>query len=469
MIAFAKESHEVKSGIERFDTFCDTYGDQKGTTVKTNRPNKPYPEFPLFPNQNGQWCRKVKVGSDKPRPYYFGKWSDDPKGERALREWQDRKASILAGVDQARPVRASGGMLLVEAIRQFLEAKNADTLAGDFSDLTLQDYINELQKLADFTPAALLASYGPNEFSAYLNSQLRKARKLGTHRLAVVVRYLRAFFNYAVEQGWRPAVQFGADFVPPSTDPDAIAAAKVRRGEDADADPVFSRRQIRWLLKRATPAFRAMILLALNCGIGPADIGKLRWRHIDLESGRLKMRRGKNGIRREAYLWKRTREALKRVAKLKHTKAAIAAEGDEALVFITRKGEAYVRAVRTMEGDRIKKTTYKNAVSITFGRWIDEARAAGIVAKGAKLTFYNLRHTYYTHAENGQDTNAVCRTMGHALIGTGGKRYKKGAFPLPRLKRVAIRVLKRIWPAKKPATPPAPAPATKQTRVRRAA
>lgn len=40
-----------------------------------NRPDKPHPDYPLFANQNGQWCKKVKG-----KPYYFGKWADDPKG-----------------------------------------------------------------------------------------------------------------------------------------------------------------------------------------------------------------------------------------------------------------------------------------------------------------------------------------------------------------------------------------------------
>ena len=35
------------------------------------RPQKPYPEYPLFAHNNGQWCRKIRG-----KIYSFGKWSD---------------------------------------------------------------------------------------------------------------------------------------------------------------------------------------------------------------------------------------------------------------------------------------------------------------------------------------------------------------------------------------------------------
>ena len=35
------------------------------------------------------------------------------------------------------------------------------------------------------------------------------------------------------------------------------------------------------LLDRANPTFKAMTLLGVNCGLGPADIGRLRWNMIN--------------------------------------------------------------------------------------------------------------------------------------------------------------------------------------------
>ena len=41
------------------------------------RPEKPTPDFPLFPHRNGQWAKKVKG-----KLLYYGPWSD-PQGALA--------------------------------------------------------------------------------------------------------------------------------------------------------------------------------------------------------------------------------------------------------------------------------------------------------------------------------------------------------------------------------------------------
>lgn len=431
--------------------------------MRPTPPPKPYPDFPLFAHSGGQWRKDVRVNRGNPLPFYFGSWKDDPRGERAMQDWLDRKDAIRAGLDKANVRVTESGLTLLEVIRKFLEAKQAQLLAGRLADETFNDYRYELQKLADFMGVtAQVAAIGPDHFAKYAAHLASKSgRELGPHRQAAAIRYVRAFFNYAARQGWikddrgQPkAVQFGAGFSPPSTDPDAIAAQKIHLNEEPDDDPIFEPDQIKWLLERATPLFRAAILLSLNCGMGPSDLGKLRWKNIDMESNRLSMRRGKTGTRREAYLWKRTRRALERVRSLKHCKAAIERDGDEAFIFLTRRGLPVVRRERIMDGDKVKKTKVSNAVSITFGRWVTEAKEAGIVPSRHKLTYYNLRHTYYTHAENHQDLNAVNRTMGHALAGMG-RRYKRKPLPLSRLKAVAKRVHRAMFPRpKSPTTKP---------------
>ena len=64
----------------------------KGRKAGDPRPKKPRKDFPLYPHRNGYWCKKVKGAN-----HYFGKWKDDPKGQRALEKWAEEKDDLLAG------------------------------------------------------------------------------------------------------------------------------------------------------------------------------------------------------------------------------------------------------------------------------------------------------------------------------------------------------------------------------------
>ena len=78
----------------------------------TKRPAKPHPDFPLFPHQNGQWCKKVR-GKHR----FFGVWPDP---DAALAKWLDQKDDLLAG----RTPRVNGGELTVKDLcERFVSAK----------------------------------------------------------------------------------------------------------------------------------------------------------------------------------------------------------------------------------------------------------------------------------------------------------------------------------------------------------
>jgi len=58
------------------------------------KPSKPYPDFPLTANGNGQWSKKIRG-----KVHCFGKW-DDPDG--ALNRYLEVKDDLLAGKAQTR-------------------------------------------------------------------------------------------------------------------------------------------------------------------------------------------------------------------------------------------------------------------------------------------------------------------------------------------------------------------------------
>lgn len=411
--------------------------------------------FPLYKCQNGQWAKTVKRKS-----YYFGRIADDPKGEAALKDWLARKDGILAGLDNLRVEATGSGLTLGECISQFATVVQARLRAGKIADETFMDYRRELDNLGHTVGSIALAhKIGPAHFTAYYN-HLVTVRKLGPHRLATTIRYVRAMFNWAAKNGLIPVPNYGSEFVAPNTNPESIATHKARSGEDAADDPVFTGPMIDWLLKRATVPFRAMILLALNCGMGPSDLARLRWKCIDLKSGRMALRRKKTGIKREAYLWRKTREALVDVMRLKHNRLALKIEAENALCFLTRKKQQFVRKERIEHAGKITKTKIFNAISGTFSRWVAEGRKQKIIPSGSKLTFYTLRSTFRTYADNCSDTNAVRRTMGRAIMGSD-RRYVRGPMKLRRLKRVALRVKHELWPSRKNSSAPLPPPVYK--------
>jgi hypothetical protein len=52
------------------------YSTRKRRSRKADRPNKPYPTFPLSPHPSGKWQKKIR-GSI----YYFGRWANRVNGK----------------------------------------------------------------------------------------------------------------------------------------------------------------------------------------------------------------------------------------------------------------------------------------------------------------------------------------------------------------------------------------------------
>jgi integrase len=162
--------------------------------------------------------------------------------------------------------------------------------------------------------------------------------------------------------------------------------------------PTFTGQQIQSLLQNASPQMKAMIWLGLNCGFGCTDCAELKWSNLDLQNARVNFPRGKTGIDRNLPLWPETVEALRHVPK----------QGE--LVFYTRRGNPWVRTIRSVEKDGTEKYTKDDAVTKEFSKL---TRKAGIKApKG--VGFYTLRRTAATAAANSGDPFAVQKLLGHA-------------------------------------------------------
>jgi len=110
--------------------------------------------------------------------------------------------------------------------------------------------------------------------------------------------------------------------------------------------------------------------------------------------------RGKTGITRDLPLWPETVQALR----------AIYVSGE--LVFYTRRGKPWVRAVRSIGKDGKEKVVIEDAVSKEFSKLMEKTNID--LGKGAG--FYTLRRTAATLAAGSGDPFAVQKLLGHADV-----------------------------------------------------
>ncbi len=376
-------------------------------------PEKPYPDFPLTPNSNGVWMKKI-LGE----LFYFGRWGRIRNGkmERLPDDswWQDALAIYKAQADDlhaGRTPRVKGDGLTVGDLRgRFLTAKSRQL---DASEITTRTYV-EYRATADL----LLATFGENRLVDDLAAEdfesLRDdlAKRFGPVRLGNEVQKVRTVFKYGFETGLidKP-IRYGPQFKKPS-------ASVLRRHRAKNGERMIEADEIRRLLvaldgsriltgrmdentgqpetvKLAANSFlKAMILLGVNCGFIGKDCTDLPLTALDLKGGWINFPRPKTGIPRRCPLWKETAEALKAaIAERPEPKDKAAEE----LVFVTTRGRPWITRGTA------------NPVSVNIR---DLMKTVGTHRDG--LGFATLRHVFRTIADGARDQVAVNHIMGHA-------------------------------------------------------
>lgn len=131
------------------------------------------------------------------------------------------------------------------------------------------------------------------------------AKRWGPVTLGNAIQRIRVMFKFAWDEGLvsRP-VRYGQSFKRPSRK--VIRLERARKGPN-----LLAAGEIRGLLDAATAHLRAMILLGINAGFGPADCGVLPLSAVDWDKRIVDFPRPKTGIPRRAVLWPETVAALK--------------------------------------------------------------------------------------------------------------------------------------------------------------
>jgi integrase len=371
------------------------------------KPNKPYPEFPLFAHANGSWAKKIRG-----RLHYFGSWNDPGS---ALASYLGKKDDLHAG----RTPRADTESTTVKDVSNaFLIHKRALQTAGELSPRTWAEYKVTCDLVVKrFGKHRLAADLGPDDFAKLRNTM---ARTWGKVRLSKIIGYTRSVFKHAYEAGLldKP-MRFGPGFARPSR--------KTLRLERAKAGPkLFTQEEIHKLLDAASVQVKAMLLLGINCGLGNSDCANLPTSAIDLKTGWLDFARPKTGIPRRCPLWPQTIAALKEAlaARPEPKKAE-----HRSLAFITKYGQSW------------GKESSDNPLSKEIGKLL---KAHGINGRQG-LGFYTLRHVFRTVADEVKDQPAVDFIMGHARDDMASMYRER--ISDERLQAVGDYVRCWLWPA----------------------
>src|SRR5262249_25712345 len=152
-----------------------TLSKSEGTRRK---PEKPSPDFPLFPHAAGVWAKKIRG-----KLHYFGPW-EDPQG--ALAKYLAEKDDLHAG---KKPRAEAGAVTLKDACNAFLNAKQAMVNSGELTQRTWNEYLRVCELLLKtFGKGRAVTDLDPDDFG-----KLREimAARWGPHRLANAVQYTR--------------------------------------------------------------------------------------------------------------------------------------------------------------------------------------------------------------------------------------------------------------------------------------
>lgn len=341
--------------------------------VKTNSKGKTRSDkFPLTLHKTGQYCKKIKG-----KLYYFG---TDKKV--ALNRYLEQAASLHAG---KQPTLESTGNTMSMRIfcNLYLDHQESRSIIGEIKHRHLYEQSCLLKDFIRFV--------GPNRsVSDISTAELQNFRKKlikdgkSSHTINNRIAAVKAMYNWAIDNeviSHSPRLKALKKITPKKKD-----------------RPTFTKHQIQILLKNANNQMKAMIWLGLNCGFGCTDCAELKWKDVDLENGRVRFPRGKTGIERDLTLWPETIQALKDIPN----------RGE--LIFYTKRGNPWVRPIRSKGEKGNEKYTKDDAVSKEFSKLIKKTNIK--TEKG--VGFYTLRRTAATLTARSGDPFAVQRLLGYS-------------------------------------------------------
>ncbi len=216
--------------------------------------------------------------------------------------------------------------------------------------------------------------------------------------MAGEVRRIKAFLNWASgdDEKLIPKPEYGKRFV--------VSKKSLRKLRNDKGRLDLPSQDILRIIEASSIQYKPIVLLGINCGMGQKDISDLLARDLPKLDGDVYWRsdRGKNGGIRKFWLWPETAKAIAEYqAYMKRLRAIDKGRARkpewEKLLFRTAQGNAWVT-----EGDGV----CKDGIGWQFRKLRKELG----ISRG---TFYDLRRTFETVANETLDQMAVNLVMGH--------------------------------------------------------
>jgi len=262
---------------------------------------KPYQDFPLTWNRSsGYWCKKINGRI----------WNAKPRGatwQEALDHYNRDRDYLFNGQNPAD--FNQDGYSIENLCKDFLQDRL--TRVEEHKTLvrsTYQGYEIACNILKSFfKPERMVKSLTTEDFNR-LRTHIVKLKN-GTNASPTTinnrVRTIKAVFNYGIKAGKLEFdVKFGTQFK-------LVPKVQSRLYRNSKPSKLYQVNHLKQVLDSARnkPQMFAMIMMAINCGFGPVDIGNLRMRELDLDKRWHDSGRNKTGNVRRCRLWPETAKA----------------------------------------------------------------------------------------------------------------------------------------------------------------
>jgi integrase len=355
-----------------------------GSIQNRTKPDKPYPDFPLYPHPSGRWCKTINGKKE-----YFGPWED---WRAALANFQAWKDDLYVG---RRPNRhAQGVSTIADLCNSFLEEREARVQSGALTKRCWTDYKSSCDIVVKVLGKSLALSQLRAADYQLLYQRVAAIRKT-PEALASELGRIRCIFKAAADL---ELVETPLRYDTYLKKPSKIEIRRARNQRRLLGQQEFKPAEIQRCIQEASQPVEAMILLAINCGFDGASCGQLVFGALNLEHQWLDFPRPKNGVSRQSPLWEETVTAIKASLATRPTPQP----GHEEYVFLTHRGHSWHKTGRCTPLSQEFKKILTRAGCYMAGRG-----------------FRALRHTFRTVAAGSKDPEAVNHIMGHEMPGMG--------------------------------------------------